>query len=296
MRHMRTAHPDFALEAAGDGGFHVLWKRRPVGRTQPLEGLTRAAMADCFIVGTGPSVAELDFPRLRGRVCFGVNGSILKSAECQVPFAYHLIQDRQFFLERFELVQLALGAGPECLLSFRGLSVICEREPALLADAKVFLLDEISAHYGRPKLSPEAFDLWAEGDPDLCLHPQARPSEGRVGYSRDIRKGVFTGQTIVYSAIQVACWLGYRRIFVLGMDLGGSGQSSRFYELGAQAAPMRLDRDYEPYILPAFQVAREVLPGLGVALYNVSPNSRMPDAVVPKCSFAEALEMTARSS
>jgi KDO transferase-3 len=262
-----------------------------VARTLPLEALSRAASEDCFIVAAGPSVAEIDFARLRGKTCFGVNGSIIKSAEAGVPFAYHLIQDRNFFLDRFELVRVALRSGAECLFSFRGLSVICEREPALLQGAKVFLMDEISAHYARPKLAPEAFDRWAEADPDLTLHSQVRPSEGRVGFSRDIRKGVFTGQTIVFSAIQIACWLGFRRIFALGLDLGGTGQGTRFYESGVQAAPMRLDRDYEPYVLPAFEVAHEVLPQLGVELYNVSPASRLPGAIVPKISFDEALQM-----
>jgi hypothetical protein len=98
MRHMRTAHPDFALAPQPAGGFQVRWRTCTVARTLPLETLSRAASEDCFIVAAGPSVAEIDFARLRGKTCFGVNGSIVKSAEAGVPFAYHLIQDRNFFI------------------------------------------------------------------------------------------------------------------------------------------------------------------------------------------------------
>jgi Kdo-III transferase WaaZ len=290
MRHMRSVHPDFRIDSHGGGADTIYWRGRPVGRINPLETLAPATTRDCFIVGTGPSLNDIDFAALRGRTCIGVNGSVLKSEDYSVPFRSHVISDRHFFNDRFELVRKALESGAECIFSFRGLSVVCEREPALLHDARVFLLNEITARYGEPKPGTEAFDAAAERDPDLVLHPRARPSEGRVGFSRDIRKGVFTGQTIVFSALQLAVWLGYRRVFILGMDLGGAG--GRFYEAGSQAAPMRLDRDYEAYIRPAFEVAASLLGKLGVEVYNLSERSRLPSEIVPKLAFEQALEMS----
>lgn len=292
MRHMRNAHPDFRIGGREDGADTIYWRGRPVGRINPLEALAPAATRDCFIVGTGPSLNDIDFAALRGRTCIGVNGSVLKGEAFSVPFRSHVISDRHFFNDRFELVRKALESGAECIFSFRGLSIVCEREPALLHDARVFLLNEITARYGEPKPDPVAFDAAAQRDPDLVLHPRARPSEGRVGFSRDIRKGVFTGQTIVFSALQLAVWLGYRRVFILGMDLGGTGAGGRFYEAGSQAAPMRLDRDYEAYIRPAFEVAAGLLSKLGVEVYNLSERSRLPSEIVPKLAFEEALVMT----
>lgn len=289
MRHMRAAHPDFALRAGGDDAYEILWRHRVVGRTHSLATLRQPRAPDCFIMGTGPSVNECDLSRLRGLDCIGVNGSILKSDEYGLSFRSHVIADRNFFLDRFELVKRVLASGAECLFSFRGLSVICERDSALLASATIFLLDEVAARYGQPKMAPDEFDRHAEADPDLLLHPHRRPSKGWVGFSRDIRKGVFTGQTIVFSALQVAVWLGYRRIFIIGMDLGGTGFNQRFYESGAQAASMRLDRDYDRYIVPAFEVARDALAQQGVAVYNLSEHSRLPDSVIPKLSFADAV-------
>ena len=289
LRHMRTAHPDFALLPQDNGGWRVLWQGKTVGHTLPLKALATPSHDHCFIVGTGPSINAVDFQRLRGHDCIGVNGSILKSVEAGVPFRSVAILDRQFFIDRFPLVRQTLLSGTECLFSFRGLSAVCERAPELLADARVFLLDEINGRYGVAKPSPQAFDDNAAVDPELRLHPSLRPSEGRVGYSLNPDKGVFTGQTIVYSALQVATRLGYRRIFMLGLDLGGTGSGIRFYESGAKAAPMRLDRDYEPYILPAFETAATVCKSIGVVVYNLSSDSRLPARIIPKLTLEQAL-------
>jgi Kdo-III transferase WaaZ len=291
MRHMRKAHPDFRLAGAHGVLDTVYWRGKPVGRILPLERLARATAPDCFIVATGPSINQIDFSHLQGRTCIGVNGSILRSEEYSLPFRSHVIADRHFFKGRFELVRKAMMSGAECLFTFRGLSVICERQPELLRDARVFLLHEITARFGQPKLSAVDFYAAADRDPDLVLHPSARPSKGWVGFSRDIRKGVFTGQTIAFSALQVAVWLGYTQIFILGMDLGGTGEGARFYESGEKAAPMRLDRDYESYIQPAFEVASKLRSALGIQIYNLSPDSRLPAAIIPKLPFADALEM-----
>lgn len=291
MRHMSKAHPDFGLAGAHGVLDTVYWRGKPVGRILPLDRLARATAPDCFIVATGPSINQIDFSDLKGRTCIGVNGSILKSEEYSLPFRSHVIADRQFFKDRFELVRKAVMSGAECLFTFRGLSVICERQPELLRDARIFLLDEITARFGQPQLSGVDFYAAADRDPDLVLHPSARPSKGWVGFSREIRKGVFTGQTIAFSALQVAVWLGYTRIFILGMDLGGTRERARFYESGKKAAPMRLDRDYESYIQPAFEVASKLRSALGIQIYNLSPDSRLPAAIIPKLSFAEALEI-----
>ena len=290
LRHMRTAHPDFALLRRDNGGWRILWRGKTVGRTLPLTALARPSQEHCFIVGTGPSINALNFQRLRGHDCIGVNGSILKSVEASVRFRSIVILDRQFFIDRFPLIRETLLSGAECLFSFRGLSAICERAPELLAHARVFLLDEINGRYGVAKPSPQAFDELATTDPELRLHPSRRPSEGRVGYSLNPDKGVFTGQTIVYSALQVATRLGYRRVFLLGLDLGGTGSGIRFYESGTHAAPMRLDRDYEPYILPAFETAATVCKSIGVEVYNLSPDSRLPACIVPKLTLEQALD------
>jgi Kdo-III transferase WaaZ len=113
-----------------------------------------------------------------------------------------------------------------------------------------------------------------------------------VGFSKRIERGVFTGQTVVFAAVQVAYWLGFQRVFILGMDLGGTGTLARFYESGSAVASSRLDKDFKPYIIPAFELARRLFEAEGREIYNVSPNSRLPTTIIPKLSFDEALVLS----
>jgi Kdo-III transferase WaaZ len=108
-----------------------------------------------------------------------------------------------------------------------------------------------------------------------------------------LERGVFTGQTVVFGALQVCHALGFRRIYLLGMDLGAGGTYARFYERGSRATRTHLYRDFEPYIVPSFELGRQVCARTGVEIYNLSPRSRLPTAVIPKLSFESALAMRA---
>ena len=294
---MKSLHPDFALRAQPDhkGGFDILWRRRVVGEVRDVSELMRPTGDDaCFIVTSGPSLAQIDFGRLRGRVCFGVNGSIVKAEEAKVPFLYHMVLDRNFVRDRFELVRLAILSGCQCIFSFVALSEIVEREPSLLRHDNLFLLKQLNAVYAEHKLSPAAFDAWAAQQPGLWLHPDAPEKRGWVGFSARPDLGAFSGQTVAFSALQVAWWLGYRQIFMLGMDLGGNGDYTRFYEKGGAAATTRLDRDFEPYILPSFELAGRICREEGGEVYNISPSSRLSAEVIPRLTLDEALRRCGR--
>ncbi|MEZ5582612.1 MAG: hypothetical protein R3F37_07460 [Candidatus Competibacteraceae bacterium] len=291
LKHMRKLHPDFRLIERGSpvGAYDIIWKKHRIGVTHSLSSLPAAEQPACHIIASGPSLVDIDLTQLRGRICFGVNGSIVKSSECDLPFTYFIVTDKNFARDRFDLVKQGITSGAYCLFGFRVLNEIAEREPALLNNDKLFLIQELNARYGVAKLSPAAFDAWAESETDLILHETRRLASGWVGFSKCIDKGVFTGQTVVYSAVQVAYALGFRQLFILGMDLGGTGSLARFYESGQHVANSRLDRDFEPYLAPSFQLARQVCDAEGIALYNVSPQSRLSATILPKLTFDEML-------
>ena len=294
LKHQQKLHPDFALTAVGEAGAHdILWGKRRIGLARPLSQLpTATGQRDCYIVASGPSLAEMDLSRLHGRACFGVNGSIVKTAACGLALTYFVVTDKNFARDRFALIRQGITSGANCLFSFRVLNEIAEREPSLLGSDRLFLIQEINARYGHAKLDPVAFDAWAEREAGLLLHESSRGARGWVGFSTSVDKGVFTGQTVVFSALQVACALGFRRVFILGMDLGGTGRLARFYESGDNVVASRLDLDFDHYIVPSFELARDLCDAEGVALYNVSPQSRLSGSIVPKIDFDQMLELS----
>ncbi len=297
---MKSVHPEFELR----NGQHVAdarriwWRGEEVGRTLPLAELARPKSSSCFIVASGPSLASQDLSVLNGRSCIGVNGSICKAEESGFAFDYHVIADRKFVVDRLELVERILQSPADCLFSFRVLNEICARKPELLARDRLFLLSEINSHFGVARLSPSAFVRWAAQQDDLVvpepgsLHRLAARHPHRVGFSRRLDLGVFTAQTVPFIALQVACALGFRRAFLLGVDLGGGG-FGRFYESSGNAAPTRLDRDLEPYILPAFELAGRLRDSFSI--FNLSPNSALPETSIPKMTLEEAVELCDRS-
>ncbi len=293
MKHMRKLHPSFRMcpSDTRSEGFDVIWRGRHVttiGSAAELAG--RREGGDCFVVAAGPSVAEIDLRRLGEQICIGVNGSIVKAREAGRAFDYYVVTDRTFASDRFDLLREALVTPARCVFTFRVLSEICEREPELLDREGVHLLHEVNFVYGEPKRTPEDLDAWAESRPDLLLHDHARLRGGRVGFSRSLHSGVFTGQTVVFGAIQLAYAIGFRRVFVAGMDLGGStGNYARFYEDGESTSRVRLDRDYDAHIAPSFELLDRVRRTDGFEVFNLAKDSRLPARTVPKISFDEAL-------
>ena len=294
LRHMKRLHPGFRIEPFGessDPGFSIHWKGRQVGQTLPLGALHKADDPRCYLIASGPSLSQIDLDRLAGKVCFGVNGAIATASSSPVSFRYHLVADASFVRDRITLVRQMLESGADCLFSFGALNSLCEQDASLLTHDRLFLLPEINAFYNTPRLAPADFARWATRQDYLTLHPDPQYHTGRVGFSRDIRRGVFSAQTVVFEALQVACHLGYRRIFILGMDLNASPGQARFYEQGDHVARTRLDRDFAPYIQPAFEVARTVATAAGFEIYNLSPDSRLPGAIIPKITLDDALHM-----
>ncbi len=238
---------------------------------------------------------------LKNRHCIGINGSIVKAEEAGFLFSHYVIADRKFVVDRFDLVERVLQSSADCLFSFRVLSEICARRPELLGRERIFLVSEMNSEYGVERLSPVEFNRWAAGCDELLvpgdgsLHPLARRHPHRVGFSKRLDAGVFTAQTVAFVALQVAYALGVRRVFLLGVDLGGGGKFERFYETGANAASTRLGHDLEPFILPSFELAGRLRDAEGFAIFNLSPTSILPERSIPKLSIDQAIALCDRN-
>ena len=76
------------------------------------------------------------------------------------------------------------------------------------------------------------------------------------------------------------------------MDLGGPQLSyQRFYESAGDVVGSRLDKDFEPYIKPSFEIAASLRQSEQFEVYNLSTQSRLPAEVIPKISLPEALQL-----
>ena len=288
MKHMRSIHPDFELRKDEQKGYLIYWKNKYINSIQPISTLANTYNGSCFIFANGPSLSEISIEKLSQQTCFGVNGAIVKFRNSSIRPDFYTIADPRFLSIHFDLVKQVLNSQCKSFFTFNTLSQICEMDANALKGKSLFLYDMINQYYQQPMLSADAFSEQYRDNPGIHFQ---EPFDNRIGFSQLSEKGVFGGRTITFQALQMAYQMGYRQIFLLGLDLSNSGL--RFYESGVNKKPYssKLDQDYRPIIKPAFEYAAQLVDSEQVKIYNLSENSRLPNSVISKCSLDDALNM-----
>lgn len=287
---MADLHPCFAI-AERNGERIVLWKNRRVAALVPLTKIKASAEhSACYVLASGPSMQSVELAQLGNAPQFGVNGAIAKFADHpELAPRYYVISDPDFIAQRFTLVEQVFARQPHVFLSAAALSAICEIDAALLATAPISLIETHFCPYGKPRLSRVQIAELVARSPALYAR------DWRIGFSKDIELGLFSAHTVAYYAIQIACYMGFKTVFLLGMDFQTVAGTTRFYEGGAAALPSGVDKDYEKFIRPSFEVLRRVCdedPQFRV--YNLSAQSRLADSIIPKISVMDALLLSER--
>ncbi|HNX53729.1 MAG TPA: hypothetical protein PKI68_08295 [Pontiellaceae bacterium] len=289
--HLAECHPSFSMERT-ETGHRVFWKKKEVGFVQNMKSVKGTGKGPCFVVATGPSMKTLDLKDLRGQQTLSVNGAINLFLENGMVPDHVLIPDCRIFENCFEFVEKSVRSGANCFFSHTGLSRICERDPALLRQGRIFLIEPIDNKYDQPlsssgwPCSPEAVPPGIYLSPEF---PDTRKRRGLMGFSCDAERGFFFGRTVAYLSVQLAHWLGNDPIFILGMDLGGTGKA-HCYAKTANGLPDFL-RYYEPEIRVPFEIAREAAVAENFAVYNLSEHSTLPASIIPKITVKEALAL-----
>lgn len=273
------------------GRRRIIWHGRDCGVIASPDQSRMKCRGDCFVVCSGPSLARDDLRRLDGYPTFAVNGAVKMFQSCGMRPTFYAATDQDFFDHRLPLIEQALRSDADCFFSLSGLSSIVRRKPEALRRHTIHLAEVVNHQFDRPRCPAGEFERRTHSDPDLLIDARWPTENGAIGFSSNLAKGLFCGRTIGFRAMQIACHLGFRRLFLLGMDLGGAGDAVRFYEDAQSGRPSRLDEDYQRYIRPSFEVLSANLQKLGLTVYNLSPTSRLPNSVIPKTSLDDALAM-----
>ncbi len=289
FQHMVRYPIGFLRPVPGElGAREIRWRRKTVGRLSALDPLRNSDPRDAIIVASGPSIATIDFAGMRSnaRAFFALNGSIVKFREQGLAPDYYVVVDRDFPQNRIELMREAAQSGAQCFYRSDVLRHICEQDAAVLTYSKTYLIEPVNHRYGEPGFSDGELLKHLQSTSGMLLHSKTPADPLRIGFSMDLEKGSFHSMTVVHAALQVAYYLGMKRVFVFGMDLGGGGQ--RFYEKGDDRRPSHLDEYYESHIVPTMELVRDMRASAGFEVYNVSPESRLPAEILPKISVEEA--------
>lgn len=282
-RHMAKISHNLKIDSKNHA---ISWKNKHLCAVIPFNKIHDYLLGKtAFIIASGPSIKNLDASILRDKYTFGVNGSILKFIESGITPSFYVISDEDFIYNRPQLLSLILqNRNCHCFFTPQAINAICELNPNLLeGHPKISLFHNHFKEYGKTALEYSDIAQMAQDDPEIITQ------DGRIGFSLNPDKGVFTAHTVPYFALQIAYGLGFRIVNLIGLDLGSQNGATRFYEQGASAMPSHLDRDYSDYILPSFEIVGELCRNKTFQVFNLSPSSRLPNAIIPKKSFDDAV-------
>lgn len=155
----------------------------------------------CFIIATGPSLTVEDVGKLKNEFTFGMNSLCLMFDKLGWETTFYGIQDPYVYnklkesLKKQQNTQMFVG------------DIIYRRDK--VSDSSIpFAVNYLNHGHTYDKLT--------------------------TGFSRDVSKFVYDGYTITYSLIQIAVYMGFSQIYLLGNDCSYSNdpQKQHFVDYG----------------------------------------------------------------
>lgn len=229
------------------------------------------------LIATGPSVRDIDYRTLSLRNVLGVNGAVALQQHQPITFHYYCIIDTGFVRNRSDLVARIISQPLVLFITPEVLARIVQCLGAAAIRCRIFLVENVQFPAHRPALSPAAITALGS-DPALKVFD----AQHALGYSLDMRRGMFDAGTVSYTGLQVLTWLGLDTLYLHGMDMQQAAHTPRFYERCVRTMqPSGLDRDFATLIAPAFQAASALWRARGIRVHNLSPRSALDASIAP---------------
>lgn len=148
----------------------------------------------CFIIATGPSLTMDDLKKLKDEKTFGMNSLFKVFGDMGWETSYYGVQDFMVYDKLKEGI-------------------------AAMKESTIIVGDQI-------KKSRHHNDKW-------CVYPHHMLNHAitydnlTVDFSGDSFKRVYDGYTITYSLIQIAVYMGFKEIYLLGCDCNYSDEKEK---------------------------------------------------------------------
>lgn len=110
---------------------------------------------------------------------------------------------------------------------------------------------------------------------------------GSEGFSWDLAKGIYSGYTVSYFAIQVAVYMGFKEIYFLGLDLKHEGSQTHFF--GYDFHSHTHEETEFPRMKKMLCYGAAILANTDVKIYNCSESSTLD--CFPKVSYEYAISL-----
>lgn len=218
----------------------------------------------CFIIGNGPSLIASDLDRLKNEICFGAN-------------RIYKIFDKTNWRPTYYCV------GDDTLIR-NSAKVINEK----IVQKKYVGLNKIEII---PKLKDAVYSYFSEEedshDPDDPILPK---------FSDDITKCYYQGFTVTYMSLQLAVYMGFKEIYLLGVDNNYSVMIDPSGKVVRQdGVADHFSSDYQTEVIPtlykftyAYMAAKKYTDAHGIKIINATRGGKLE--VFPREDFDELSE------
>lgn len=187
-----VVHSDFLSTlrrwgAAVKGEFLFVIRKKSYSKTtygariNSYKGICRGKR--CFIIGNGPSLKPWDLELLKDEYTFGANRIHLMYDKTAWRPTFYICQDKEMLKAECERIR---KMPCDC---FIGYNAMVENK-IQMSNANAYLMDDRAILWRKRKLP----------------------------FSFDCEKQVIDGTTVTYSSIQLAVYMGFTQIYLLGMD------------------------------------------------------------------------------
>ncbi len=140
----------------------------------------------CFIVGNGPSLNKIDLSLLKNEFTFGVNGIFYKTKEMGFKPTFYVVEDRHVMADNFK---------------------------------------EINKFDVQYKFFPKAYSKFIDAAPNTYFFNMNTGYYNETSdfyrlprFSLDASKRLFCGQSVTMINLQLAHFLGFSEVYLVGMD------------------------------------------------------------------------------
>lgn len=146
----------------------------------------------CFIIGNGPSLTVSDLEKLKGETTFASHGIFYIYDKTDWRPTFYCAQDAKLISEKYDVIKNFCSES----INFFGVVSYIENYPKFTKDALLvnLIIEEFEDNY--PK------------------------------FSEDLSIGAYEGLTVTYFNIQLAIYMGFKEIYLLGVDHFYSGDEN----------------------------------------------------------------------
>lgn len=194
----------------------------------------------CFIIGTGPSLEKSDVEMLEGYHTIGVNTLYKLYTQTDWRSDYYCIIDPKTYGNVKEDLKIN---------NVNKIFIAQNRIREILDESYIPFNLECSSFY--KIMNPECF--------------------GKINFSEDAEKVVYDGASVVYAAIQIAVYMGFKKIYLLGVDCNYD-TSILHNESLSYSKDYKYDWTKQTGLtmIEGFKSAKEYADNHGISIYNAT--------------------------